>query len=1151
MSIQHSNSDNVVSVQAPGVERELVCASSNEFVLLRRLTWQDLVALVDQYAAEHDAAMTKFFLTPSSDIRKGGVRTKATRELKITNLTSPEALCIRGISAPLKRGIRQVFGAHCTVEALNVALKSMDLLQGYVDSGGSYTPAWRIVEEPFEIQQEAARRMMTGRIRSMSWTSPNSGLDCVASARIYELLDRSSSVDEVLAKLSDELLSWLSDPLRKGAHGTNWAKLDRPLALAWFATWLTERGVMLFPLAVVGRGQEFYPLRYRYFLDDWLCQTAGLHERKAYREQVIETYYPLIDRHEEDSAWLFLQTFNLVAPGVNEGFVSAASIDIVKRAGPILFRSQTSVLSAMWRIEIARQRAMGVAATEIQDQTDLAQQWNAGIRGSRGAPLWDWVDNPDAYIAPHSVHSRRAITVSDQLRSNVQELRRVFPVVAGKSGSTISGRLAIWLLYLASIDGAAVPSSLLDLKMDLLEPIGPDRKVQSFREFMRARDISPDLQSTVFSALRASWKVVAQEAGTPAILCPVTDMMLYSRARTKGQRRPASTTRRSIDMEVLDLLIEENQFNDFEFSRTRTHPSGELLDYRHVLDPQSGKLKKIWWPGNAVLMDLLLQIPIRHKQGRYLDSGEGDEFTVDIDSLERRKNCCPTSTPGRDEAFIQRVSLSPIRNESGLGMFVNTNKTGRDYAFPWLQKEIAIRVRSVIEWQMTYNPISEPVSDRRDTKEERAANAERVMVYPIFRDPGRPDGRPVSGEIVLDYFRSLMRRVEDKYNLRNNTRISFFRSNGDPVFDIHSLRVTGVTRLLNLGVDPKIVRMLVGHSSLVMTWYYESISNERVSAAIQAALERARPSREALLAMTVEERERFLGRLAGQGKGSNLAISLLRDSVEQRSPLLDVRTDGLCPGMRCSDAGVWRPRACSLCKYFSTGPAFLAGLELRLNGLMAEIILEQKVVAELREKLFRRRAEGCSIAALSVEIATRETLVDNIVAEWEAQFQYVKRAEAELRSWLKDDRASEAPEAPEAATGALALFARAPEEVGVALQESHHLNLFTRLIEGAKRVDGFAPAIGTREARDALLLEILRHEDRAGLFLRLSRSVRREALDRFAIFILDQDLLPEAVEGLVEGTRSLSDVAGAEEWLQRLDASSQAIEHDQVKEQVP
>ena len=136
------------------------------------------------------------------------------------------------------------------------------------------------------------------------------------------------------------------------------------------------------------------------------------------------------------------------------------------------------------------------------------------------------------------------------------------------------------------------------------------------------------------------------------------------------------------------------------------------LDDRLVIDPETGKLKSIWWPGPAVLMDILLQIPLRHKQARYLDSGEGDEFVLDIASMKLNKNTLQTAENGRNQCFIQRISLSPLRDELGLGMYINTNKTGRDYSFPWLLPDIAANVERVIHWQQKYNPISAPVSDR-------------------------------------------------------------------------------------------------------------------------------------------------------------------------------------------------------------------------------------------------------------------------------------------------------------------------------------------------------------------------------------------------------------------------------------------------------
>ena len=348
-------------------------------------------------------------------------------------------------------------------------------------------------------------------------------------------------------------------------------------------------------------------------------------------------------------------------------------------------------------------------------------------------------------------------------------------------------------------------------------------------------------------------------------------------------------------------------------------------------------------------------------------------------------------------------------------------------------------MQSVIEWQRTFNPITSPIDDRKDSKSERAANAEGVMVFPIFRDPGKPDGTPVSDSIVLEYFRALLHRVEEKYNLANSTSISFFRPNGEPVYDIHSLRVTGVTRLLHMGVDPRIVRMLVGHSSLLMTWYYEDITNQRISSAMERALEARRPTKENILSMSAGERERYLSHVFTRGSEEKLVFSLLRGMIEERSPFLDLRVDGICPGMRCADAGVWRPRACSLCRFNVTGAPFLAGIELRLNDLMAEIVLNQQEVSDLRLNLYEVRSRGGSTRSLEAEIAKKEEFVDNVIQQWEAQFQYLKRAEGDLTEWLKSEEGADRDDTESMGTS---LVSPTTERIEASLEEAHHLALF-------------------------------------------------------------------------------------------------------------
>lgn len=54
------------------------------------------------------------------------------------------------------------------------------------------------------------------------------------------------------------------------------------------------------------------------------------------------------------------------------------------------------------------------------------------------------------------------------------------------------------------------------------------------------------------------------------------------------------------------------------------------------------------------------------------------------------------------------------------------------------------------------------------------------------------------------------------------------------IVDVHSFRVTAISRLIESGVDPKLVMELVGHSSLKMTMeVYARVANERKHAAVK------------------------------------------------------------------------------------------------------------------------------------------------------------------------------------------------------------------------------------------------------------------------------------------------------------------------------
>jgi hypothetical protein len=889
--------------------------------------------------------------------------------------------------------------------------------------------------------------------------------------------------------------------------------------------WLSERGVLIFPAAVCARCLELIPIRYRHFYDAWICNPALRAERQDYYKRIVVGFTTEDGRCRAE---FLLIALNLVSPGISQGRVDVDSLTGLKRKVALTTRD-ANIFSVVWRLEVTRLKHVGIDADLIQVATSRLMLQH--LEQDNEGELWGWVDGQSLGFERNAKYQRRQFHAGENLKAHVQELRIVFPAIAGKSGATVVSRLAIWLFFLSSLGDELVPRKLVDITPRLLSTIESKNSDKTLLGFMVLHDVSIVVQRTVFGTLKAAWRVAASRNQDGQLLCPISDQL--NSLEIRGLRnRAANSVRPAIDMEILELMIQENRANDFAFSRNRSTGSSGLLDFRLVVNPDTGNLERLWWPGTAVLIDTLLQIPMRHKQGRYLDSGEGDEFMLDIFSLQLRLNPLATATARRNQAFIQRVSMSALRDEPGLGMFINTNKTGRDYAFPWLMADIAENVQSVILWQQKYNPISKPVSDRKPSRIEKAANAEPIWVYPVFRDPSRHDCAPVSSGIVLEYFRSLLKHVEQKYNLANGSNVQFFRAIGEAIYDIHALRVTGVTRLLSMGVDPRIVRLLVGHSSLTMVWYYDCLTNQRVADAMQKTLELRRPTREALFLMSTEERERFFGRLFGKKDSAGRAINWLRGLVEERSPFLLVRVDGFCPGKRCEDAGVYRPKACSLCPFNVTGAAFLAGLVLKLNDLMAEVILHQGKLAELRESLFATRKAGGSSRALGAEIDLQEKFVDHLLSEWEAQFQLVKEAELKLASWLNESEGGGQNEVP-----LLALMSPSPENMGLVMQESHHLCHFTNLIEGAKRVVGFSPTIGAREARDSMLLEIARHEAKADLFYRLDPIARKVALDQFALLLLEQQLPPERISELIDGHQPLSMLPTVADWLTNLDVT--------------
>lgn len=105
---------------------------------------------------------------------------------------------------------------------------------------------------------------------------------------------------------------------------------------------------------------------------------------------------------------------------------------------------------------------------------------------------------------------------------------------------------------------------------------------------------------------------------------------------------------------------------------------------------------------------------------------------------------------------------------------------------------------------------------------------------PLFRDLSMPRVSdadtnrtnlylPTKADNVRTLFKLLMKEAEKQYKEtypQYADHIVVFDEDGNCLFDVHTLRVFGITDLLDRGLDKEIVKILVGHNTSIMTLYY-------------------------------------------------------------------------------------------------------------------------------------------------------------------------------------------------------------------------------------------------------------------------------------------------------------------------------------------
>ncbi|OWV64610.1 hypothetical protein ATY75_32190 [Rhizobium sp. N122] len=423
-----------------------------------------------------------------------------------------------------------------------------------------------------------------------------------------------------------------------------------------------------------------------------------------------------------------------------------------------------------------------------------------------------------------------------------------------------------------------------------------------------------------------------------------------------------------------------------------------------VLAERDGRWQKLYCPVLPTLLYMMFSLPLRASGVKRLDSGEGDLTKYNAETRDWENNLDPnvgywSRKEGR--TADPRGYAYQFKGSDIVGFKINTNKSGQPYAIPHQIDKLHLRLYRLRNWQMTFNPVSEPVSPELYLDGNHGFSKASVdllpLVFLLFRLPrsGRSSrhNKPPSHTQIVQAWTRLLQEVERRWNLDNpDSIISIVEpaKNGQLAsrYNLHGLRAYGIGRFYEDGVPIEMISKIVaGHSSVVMTLYYILFSPAKIHSSLQiAASEGSKKQSKFIRDFKVSSFDSARRRSAALGSE---AISNAVNAFD-KIPFCNVGI-GFCPfgGGRCHDGGPLKvikrklgvarnehdhveggKRNCIMCRHFISGPPWLDPLlafGTSLQEKRGHIDGQVEALIDMSDELSRQKAQGLIDQILFVE----------------------------------------------------------------------------------------------------------------------------------------------------------------------------------------
>lgn len=453
---------------------------------------------------------------------------------------------------------------------------------------------------------------------------------------------------------------------------------------------------------------------------------------------------------------------------------------------------------------------------------------------------------------------------------------------------------------------------------------------------------------------------------------------------------------------------------------------------------------------------------------------------------------------GRASGVIQQMTDDFMGSSDHIGLFINTNKTQlwnperrNGYELPWPDGSELLasndqelrqhglwlrRVYQVLAYQyrhvMAHDPNPAPITfaDVRCDAAKVSANedcARRMPRFvPLFRDTSNRKAMERDASLGIVAMPLTDSKLENAYIalcLETETRLKSEGfdsvcltmprtrkgaalsgiSSRNAKFDIHCLRVAGISRLIEIGVDPVIVQEFVaGHLTPAMTHRYLKmqpwhVREKIIEAIVNGDFKSAMETFAEKVAKGEWDREKtFVGLPRFQEHVANLPEDFACFSVVK---------GGICvmggKGDACNEGGVYERQGdgkdtvdvdfgpvqggCGNCIYFRTAAFLLQEQTLVLNVLLAELRAQARERKEMRTKIsdltckIDEAEETCEKNRLISDKSLLEARIEELnhdmvprLTEWVNRYIMLKECESQLNDLLNGNSITTALVAP-------------------------------------------------------------------------------------------------------------------------------------------